>query len=104
MSLRKSFTLTPARIEANRRNVQKSTAPRTARGKAQSRMNGLRNGVRFPRYPGLIQAQFDVPPGAVDKVKRTPIVSSKTPTEAAIFMKIQALRGNSRDLPRIVCC
>ena len=46
MSLRKSPTLTPARIEANRRNAQKSTGPRTARGKGQSRMNSLRTGER----------------------------------------------------------
>jgi len=32
----------PARIETNRRNAQKSTAPRTARGRAQSRMSSLR--------------------------------------------------------------
>jgi hypothetical protein len=46
MSLRKSPTMTPARLEANRRNAQKSTGPRTARGKAQSRMSGLKHGGR----------------------------------------------------------
>jgi hypothetical protein len=56
MPLRKSFTLTPARIEANRRNAQKSTGPRTARGKVQSRMNGLRDGGRSPLYRDLSQA------------------------------------------------
>ena len=48
MSLRKSPTLTPARIEANRRNAEQSTGPRTARGKAQSRMNSLRRGWSSP--------------------------------------------------------
>ena len=33
MSLRKSPTLTPALLEANRRNARKSTGPRTARGR-----------------------------------------------------------------------
>jgi len=76
MSLRKSFTLTPARIEANRRNAQRSTGPRTPQGKAQSRMNGLRNGVRSPLDHDLLQALFDALPGAVDKAVRRPITPS----------------------------
>ena len=56
MPLRKPFTVSPARIEANRRNAQKSTGPRTARGKVQSRMNGLRDGGRSPLYRDLSQA------------------------------------------------
>ena len=101
MPLRKCFTLTPARIEANRRNAQESIGPRTPQGKDKSRMNGLRNGVRFPLYPGLVQALFDVPPCAMDKAKRTPIVNSNTPVDATMFMKMQGLRGNSRDLPKM---
>ena len=42
MSLRRSPTLTPPLLEANRRNSRKSTGPRPARGKAHSRLNGLR--------------------------------------------------------------
>jgi len=45
MSLRKSPTLTPSRHDANRRNAHKSTESRTARGKAQSRMNSLRSPI-----------------------------------------------------------
>ncbi|RUL86966.1 hypothetical protein TsocGM_15115, partial [Tautonia sociabilis] len=33
------------RIEANRRNAQQSTGPRTDEGKARSRANGLRHGM-----------------------------------------------------------
>lgn len=48
MSLRKSPTMTPARLEANRRSAQKSTGPRTAQGKTHSRLNSLRTGRHSP--------------------------------------------------------
>ncbi len=44
MSLCKSPTIT-ARLDADRRNVQKSTGPRTAWGMVQPRMNGLRSPI-----------------------------------------------------------
>ena len=50
-------------IEANRRNAQKSTGPRTARGKAQSRLNGLRHGFCSPTYRRFWLALFEAPPG-----------------------------------------
>jgi len=71
MSLRKSPTLTPARIEANRRNAMKSTGPRTARGKGQSRMNSLRTGVRSRFMHDLYLMLLDAPACAVDRVART---------------------------------
>lgn len=37
--------ITSKRIEANRRNAQKSTGPRTAKGKAKSRMNSARHNI-----------------------------------------------------------
>jgi len=70
MSLRKSPTLTPALLAANRRNAQKSTGPRTACGKAWSRMNGLRTGARSRFYHELWQALFDAPACSVDKTAR----------------------------------
>ena len=36
---------TPAQIAANRANAQKSTGPRTPKGKAASRFNGLKHGL-----------------------------------------------------------
>ena len=70
MSLRKPLTLTPARIAANRRSAQRSTGPRTARGKARSRMNGLRNGSRSRLYLNVLQALVYAPPCAVDEMAR----------------------------------
>lgn len=68
MSLRKSPTLTPARLEANRRNAKKSTGPRKARGKRQSRMNSLRTGVRSRFLRNLNVTLLNAPPCAVDRV------------------------------------
>jgi hypothetical protein len=79
MSLRKSPTLTPARLEANRRNARKSTGPRTARGKAQSRMNSLRSGSYSPSYRKLLRALLEAPICAVDSTARAIL----TPEQAA---------------------
>jgi len=38
----------PAQIAANRRNAARSTGPRTEAGKAQSRRNALKHGLRVP--------------------------------------------------------
>src|SRR6516164_4834001 len=42
------------RIDANRRNAQKSTGPRTPEGKSRSRFNGLKHGLtaKVPVIPG----------------------------------------------------
>jgi hypothetical protein len=79
MSLRKPFTLTPARLEANRRNARKSTGPRTAQGKAQSRLNGLHEGTRSPLYRRFLLAMLNAPPGAVERTARAVL----TPEQAA---------------------
>lgn len=52
---------TPAQIEANRRNAQYSTGPRTADGKAASRLNALRHGLRAEDavIPGEDQSEFE---------------------------------------------
>jgi hypothetical protein len=69
MSLRK-FPITPARLEANRRNARKSTRPRTARGKSQSRLNGLRSGSRSRLLNDLMQALVDARLGRVLETAR----------------------------------
>jgi len=63
MSLVKPRVITPARRAANRRNAQQSTGPRTARGKAQARLNGLRHGFCSPAYRQFRLALFEAPPG-----------------------------------------
>ncbi len=65
MSLRKSPTLTPALLAANRRNAKRSTGPRTARGKAVSRLNRMKDGMRSPEYLKFVKAVMDAPPGRV---------------------------------------
>ena len=44
----------PEKIEANRRNAQKSTGPRTPEGKSRSRWNALKHGLdaHAPVLPG----------------------------------------------------
>jgi hypothetical protein len=54
MSLRKSPTLTPASLAARRQNSNKSTGPRTARGKAWSPLNRLRHGARSAEICAMI--------------------------------------------------
>ena len=78
MPLRQS-PMTPARLEANRRNARKSTGPRTARGKAQSRLNGLRSGGRSRLYGELLRALADAPPCAVARTAQSVL----TPAQAA---------------------
>jgi hypothetical protein len=75
--MRKS-SMTPARLEANRRNARKSTGPRTPRGKSQSRMNGLRSGGRSRLYHDLLLDPSDAPPGAVAETARAAL----TPAQA----------------------
>jgi len=79
MSLGKSPVMTPARLAANRRNALKSTGPRTAPGKAWSRLNGLRSGSRSPAYHKLLLALLDAEPGGIDDAARTAL----TPEQAA---------------------
>jgi hypothetical protein len=50
-----------AQIAANRRNAQKSTGPRTANGKASSRLNALKHGLTAETclLPGESLAEFE---------------------------------------------
>ena len=65
MSLRKSPTLTPALLASNRANAKKSMGPRTAQGKAWSRLNRMRHGGRSTEYIALANALLYARPGRV---------------------------------------
>jgi hypothetical protein len=78
MSLRKPPTMTPARLEANRRNARKSTGPRTTRGKAQARLNGLGRGPRSRFYHDFMMLLMETPPDEVERTAREIL----TPEEA----------------------
>ena len=75
MSLRKSPTLTPTLLASNRNNAKKSTGPRTAQGKAKSRLNRLRHGRRSPEFLGLLNALMEAPPGRVVATARALLAS-----------------------------
>src|ERR1700719_4625673 len=50
----------PAKINANRRNAQRSTGPRSAAGKARPRRNALRHGLSVrPSYDPAAAAQIE---------------------------------------------
>jgi hypothetical protein len=76
VSLRKSPILTPALLASNRRNAKKSTGPRTARGKAWSRLNHMREGSRSPEYLRLVTGLLSAPPGRVEATAQA-VLSSK---------------------------
>ncbi len=52
---------TPAQINANRANAQKSTGPRSAEGKSASRFNALKHGIdaASPVIPGEDPAEYE---------------------------------------------
>jgi hypothetical protein len=77
VSLRKSPTLTPALLDSYRRNARKSTGPRTAQGKARSRLNRFRHGMRSPEYINFFKAQFDAPLGEAGMTAQTLLSSQQ---------------------------
>jgi hypothetical protein len=78
VSLRKSPTMTAARLEANRRNASKSTGPRTGHGKSQSRLNNLREGNRSALRRGAVLAFLEAPPCSVEEVALAILTPTQT--------------------------
>ena len=82
MSLRKSPTMTPARLEANGRNgrnARKSTGPRTAQGKSQSRLNSLRERNRSALRRDAMLSFLQAPPRSVEEVALAIPTPAQTP-------------------------
>src|SRR5512140_2289322 len=97
MSLRKSPTLTPALLASNRSNAQKSTGPRTARGKAVSRLNRLRTGARSREYLQFYSDILDAPLGRVAETAWTLILEGRGsyhPRFIDLAMVCQEVFGN----------
>jgi hypothetical protein len=69
--------MTEARLDANRRNAKKSTGPRTGAGKARSRMNGFRHGMRSSEYLRLLIALSDAKPGAVLRAEQSLLTAAQ---------------------------
>src|ERR1017187_1469670 len=78
MSLRKSPTMIPARLEANRRNARKSTGPRTAQGKSHSRLNSIREGNRSAVRRDAVLAFLEAPPCSVEEVALAILTPAQT--------------------------
>jgi hypothetical protein len=102
MSLRKPPSLTPARLAANRRNAQRSTGPRTARGKARSRWNGLRHGGRSQSYDELWRVILEAPPGEMEKAGSaylSPLEASHPVFDSVLSLFREPARVSPLDAP-----
>ena len=117
MSLRKPDVLSPVRLAAKRRNARQSTGPRSARGRAQSRLNRLRDGGRSRLYQDLRWTLMAALPAAVAQTAR----GTMTPELAAyplfaelgrIFCQVEvkvaltrrASRGGAERAKRLFLC
>jgi hypothetical protein len=89
--LRKSPTRTPAFLQANRRNAQKSTGPCTRRGKAQSCLNRLKTGERSRVYRRLWLGLLDAPPCAVEPTARA--LLTREQAAHPVFAELVGLSG-----------
>ncbi len=89
MSLRKSPTLTTALLASNRRNAKQSTGPRTAQGKAWSRLNRLKEGWHSPAYINFLKALLDAPPGQVSLTAKALLKSQ--PVRHPLFLEVAEL-------------
>ncbi|HUK58224.1 MAG TPA: hypothetical protein VLV50_03255 [Stellaceae bacterium] len=97
-----------AQIDANRRNAQLSTGPRTAEGKDRSRRNALRHGLRAASLvmaPGEAVAEFRsfasdlhrdlAPAGAVEEALAQRIAILAWRLERAARLEAELLTGES---------
>src|ERR1019366_9493045 len=91
MTLRKSPTLTPALLASNRQNAKKSTGPRTARGKAWSRLNRLRHGTSSLEFINFCTALSWAPPGPAQVAFLAHALLASKPVQHAVFVEVAEL-------------
>lgn len=104
MSLRKSPARTPAFMAAQRANAQKSTGPRTPRGKARVALNGLRHGrfaFRLTENLALTGNREDEALYRWVLTKLTETFGSERPIRPGRPEKVLAPGGGRRDLERL---
>jgi hypothetical protein len=95
-----------ARIEANRKNAQKSTGPKTAEGKARSRFNGLTHGLRSEQIvlPTEDRAEFEAELQAWNEDWKPPTAARRILVEraaAAAWRLRRSVRVETERLERI---
>jgi hypothetical protein len=91
MSLRKSTRLTPARLEAARRNAQRSTGPRSQAGKQRVRMNALKHGCdAAPENEAAVMRALGEDPARYAALKRD-LMSSYGPGDALWDQQLEDL-------------
>jgi len=114
MSLRKPYVSSPAGIAAHYRNARKSTCPRGARGKVQSRLNRLRDGGRSRLYQDLLWKLMDAPPAAAARTARAlmtpelaahPFFGAERPDSSSLQCRLEAsvTAQTWAELARIFC-
>ena len=101
MSLRKSPTLTPARLEANRSNARKSPGPRTDRGKGQSRLNSLRGGTRSSLHRKFFELMLWAPPCSVHRMAQTLLTAEQA--AHPLFAETVEMFHRAETMTGIVC-
>jgi len=101
-----------AKIEANRRNAAKSTGPKTAEGKASSKMNALKHGLlsEAALLPDENEDQFDAfregmlrqlqPVGELEELLADRVVATAWRLLRAARIEVQVLERNQYNLPR----
>jgi hypothetical protein len=91
MSLRKPTRLTPARLEAARRNAQRSTGPRTEAGKQRMRMNALKHGCdAAPENEAAVMRALGEDPQRFAALKRA-LMSTYGPGDALWEQQLEDL-------------
>jgi hypothetical protein len=83
--------MTPARLEAHRRSAQKSTGPRTARGKAQWRMNARKNGRRSSLHRQLLIALLNAEPGEIEAAAQS-VLTPEQPRHPLFAQELEIAR------------